>query len=63
MADITMCRDKGCNKKNTCFRYKAKPNPHRQSYFSLKSINEDDFVCDYYWEVDDIDKLNNIHGD
>lgn len=33
MPDISMCKNEVCPNKNTCFRYRAKPNPYRQSYF------------------------------
>jgi len=33
MADITMCEGKGCESKNTCYRFTAKPSKFRQSYF------------------------------
>jgi hypothetical protein len=33
MADITMCQDKECPKKEQCYRYTAPANPYRQSYF------------------------------
>lgn len=32
MADITMCKNEGCEIKKECYRYMAKPNPYRQSY-------------------------------
>jgi hypothetical protein len=33
MADITMCDGGNCPLKDTCYRYKATPNEHRQAYF------------------------------
>ena len=33
MPEITMCRDKGCSKAKSCYRYTAKPDPLYQSYF------------------------------
>ena len=50
MADITMCEGKGCEIKDTCYRYKAKPNKHRQSYFMEPPIK--DSVCEYYWNFE-----------
>jgi hypothetical protein len=35
-----MCKNEECPNKNTCFRYRAKPNPYRQSYF-LYNNHED----------------------
>ena len=40
MPDISMCKNEECPNKNTCFRYRAKPNPYRQSYF-LDHSHED----------------------
>lgn len=48
MTDITMCVDKKCKKKKTCYRYNAPTNPYWQSYF-LESPREKD-ECEYYWE-------------
>jgi len=47
MADITMCNGKGCNVKNTCYRFKAPINEFRQSYFI--EVPGKDESCDYYW--------------
>jgi hypothetical protein len=33
MADITMCKGNYCPLKESCYRYTAKPNEYRQSYF------------------------------
>ncbi len=32
MVDISMCQDGGCIKRRSCFRYRAVPDPHRQSF-------------------------------
>ncbi len=55
MADITMCRDKECPKKDTCYRYTAPVNKHRQSYFteSPKRKKMGGYDCDYYWDTRD----------
>ncbi len=46
MADITMCTGKGCEAKVTCYRFTAKPNKYRQSYFmGVPDINGG---CEYY---------------
>jgi hypothetical protein len=43
MPDITMCSGKDCEKKETCYRYTALPNPWYQSYFALVPlVTEDD---------------------
>lgn len=46
MQDITMCKGIGCEAKETCYRYKAKPNEHRQSYFLEPPIVNNG--CEYY---------------
>tara|TARA_R110000782_G_scaffold138615_1_gene231165 strand:+ start:973 stop:1125 length:153 start_codon:yes stop_codon:yes gene_type:complete len=48
MADISMCEGKGCEAKETCYRFKATPNKHRQSYIKpdIRSGG-----CDYYWNI------------
>lgn len=33
MADITMCNNTECPLRMDCYRYRAKPNEYRQSYF------------------------------
>ena len=54
MADISMCKDKGCPIKETCWRFKAPANEHRQSYGSFKygECDVNGNGCDYYWEMD-----------
>jgi hypothetical protein len=47
MPDITMCLDHQCNKKNTCYRYLAKPSTY-QSYF-VRSPRENK-RCEQYRE-------------
>ena len=51
MADITMCKGKGCTMKETCYRYKA-PKGDYQSYFNESPINKETKECEYYWVVD-----------
>ena len=45
--DITMCRADGCPLASKCKRATARPNPHRQAYFSEVPIK--DGKCDMYW--------------
>lgn len=47
MPDITMCRGTGCEKAQECFRHRAAPNPHRQSYFSREPLDENG-DCKYF---------------
>jgi len=48
MADISMCEGKGCERKETCYRFKATPNEHRQSY-TKPSFKKG--KCAYYWNI------------
>ncbi len=50
MPDISMCHGTNCPLKETCYRYKAKPNERWQSYIQPPIEND---KCDYYWEVKD----------
>lgn len=34
MPDITMCSNETCEIRKECFRFRAEPNPYRQSYFA-----------------------------
>ena len=52
MADITMCKGINCNKTNTCYRYLAKANPYRQSYFSDSPMKDGD--CEMFWDTREI---------
>ena len=47
MPDITMCSGEGCPVKESCYRFTAKPNEYRQSYFVEPPIK--DGKCDHYW--------------
>lgn len=44
--DITMCSGKGCDFKERCFRYTAKPS-ERQTYFATPPLKEG--KCDFFW--------------
>ena len=45
--DITMCMGTDCPYKEKCYRYTAKSNEYRQSFFSVAPIK--DAKCSYYW--------------
>lgn len=47
MPDITMCHGDGCELKQGCYRYFAKPSGDNQSWFAESPIVDD--VCEYYW--------------
>ena len=47
MADITMCLGTNCPQKETCYRFTAKRNEYRQSYFIEPPFKEG--KCEMYW--------------
>lgn len=47
MSDITMCRGDGCPLAKDCNRATARPNPHRQAYFTEVPYKNGE--CDMYW--------------
>lgn len=49
MADITKCEGINCPLKETCYRFTAPDNKHRQSYFVETPIKEDK-TCNEYWK-------------
>lgn len=51
MPDITMCRDQKCPSRVHCYRYRAVPNPYRQSYFVDPGRGERE-RCEEYWPTD-----------
>lgn len=55
MPDITMCNGNGCPKKDSCYRFTAKPNELWQSYFMDIPYKDND--CDSYWSVKDNNNL------
>ncbi|HVE56558.1 MAG TPA: hypothetical protein VNB22_06995 [Pyrinomonadaceae bacterium] len=54
MPDISMCANKRCPSKNSCFRFKAKPNGHRQCYSDFKP--DESGKCSSYRKVTPEDK-------
>ena len=47
MPDISMCFGAECPLKEQCYRFTAKPDEFRQSYFADPPIK--DGKCDYFW--------------
>jgi hypothetical protein len=47
MPDITMCAGIYCPIKDNCYRYTAKPNEYRQSYFLTPPYK--DGKCEHFW--------------
>jgi hypothetical protein len=50
MPDITMCENRECPLRETCYRFKAEPSKWRQSYFV--DMKPKDGKCDYYWKIE-----------
>lgn len=48
MPDISMCRNKECDLRLRCYRYRAKPNEFRQAYGTFYPIQG---KCNYFWPV------------
>lgn len=51
MADITKCSGKGCEMKESCYRFTVKENPEWQAYFvepPFRLCGEDQ-SCENYW--------------
>ena len=46
--DITMCDGKGCELKETCYRYTATQSKNMQAYFTETPIKNGE--CEYYWQ-------------
>ena len=49
--DGTMCSGKNCPLSNTCYRFTAKANKFRQSYFVEPPYNKELNECDHYWGI------------
>ena len=49
MPDISMCMNKSCPSKDTCYRFTASPNVWRQSYMDFK-VAEGLDKCKSYWQ-------------
>lgn len=45
-----MCSGLDCPLKETCYRYTAKPNEFRQSYFINSPYDKENEKCDYFYE-------------
>ena len=49
--DITMCANTNCSLRENCWRFKATPNPFRQSYFMGNPNNKNQ--CDLYYPIEE----------
>jgi hypothetical protein len=47
MPDISMCKGGDCPKKQKCYRFRAVPSEHRQSYFAEVPFQPDG-TCAYF---------------
>ena len=47
MPDIAMCKGDSCPQKTACYRYRAVPEPRRQSYFSPPPVRADG-TCEHF---------------
>ena len=47
MPDISMCNNKDCKSRKTCYRYMAPPSEFMQSYLVIKGVMD---KCKHYWE-------------
>ena len=55
MADITMCSNDRCPKRNTCYRQTATPNEYMQAVADFVYVLDEDsgeFFCSHYWEAE-----------
>jgi hypothetical protein len=63
MPDISMCKNIRCPSRVTCVRYRAVPNPYRQSYASFDRPAEAK-ACQDYWPIErspyDLRQMNEI---
>jgi hypothetical protein len=54
MPDITMCDNTQCELKEKCFRFMAKPNEYRQSYYE-DDVRNEDCSCDKFYPMNQLD--------
>ena len=51
MADICMCQYDKCERKDNCYRFKAKAKEY-QSYAEFQTICNEKTNYEYYWQMD-----------
>ena len=54
MADITKCRDKRCPSRTLCYRFTAKADEYRQSYWAKSPRKPHAVRCEEFWSNDGI---------
>ena len=47
MTDISMCLNKQCESRTTCYRFTAIPNEYRQSYSDFQPVDGEDKCGEY----------------
>lgn len=55
MPDISMCANMSCPKNQMCYRFRAVPSKHMQSYINPKL--EPGRECPMFWEIEDGDRI------
>ena len=55
--DISMCGNSACPSSNECYRFRAKPSQHWQSYCGF-APEKDDTKCDHFIDIVETDELN-----
>lgn len=58
MPDISMCANRECPLRETCYRYVAKPNEYRQSYAKFEPTNETS--CEHYTSKDGYGRVREL---
>lgn len=52
MSDVSMCDNRGCKMRETCYRYRKIPNKYEQHYEAFLPTEDDfgRFHCNGYWD-------------
>ncbi len=58
MPDISMCKNKNCELKENCYRYRAIPSEYMQSYAEFENTKEKE--CEYYQPLKEGDRIVTI---
>lgn len=53
-----MCEGGSCPKRESCYRYTARPSEYRQAYFTDPPYDPITQKCEYYWPV--VQKLSGV---
>lgn len=59
MPDISMCQGRNCSIKEKCYRHRADPNPHRQSFASFKYDTSTE-SCDHFYKIESHHQLAGV---